>query len=179
MLKQTLFTAALTGLAVLTALPAAAHDFKAGDIVIDHPWSRPTIPNRPSAGYFGLENTGEAADRLLSASSPAFGRVELHQTSETDGVMRMVKQDAVPIPAGETLSFEPGGYHVMLFDAVEQLAEGDRFPLELVFENAGAVTVELVVKRRAPKKGEMDHSGHGSHGEHGGHGHGHGDATTN
>ncbi|MEM9762925.1 MAG: copper chaperone PCu(A)C [Pseudomonadota bacterium] len=177
MLKQTLFTAALTGLAVLTALPAAAHDVKAGGIVIDQPWSRPTIPNRPSAGYFELQNTGAVADRLISASSPAFGRVELHQTSETDGVMRMVKQDAVPISAGETLSFEPGGYHVMLFDAVEQLAEGDRFPLELVFENAGAVQVELAVERRAPKKGEMDHSGHGGHGGHGGHSHG--GATTN
>ncbi|MEM7497189.1 MAG: copper chaperone PCu(A)C [Pseudomonadota bacterium] len=160
---KTPLRAALAALALLTVAPAAAHDYTLGPIVIDHPWARPTIPNRPTAGYFELENTGDVADRLVAARSPAFGRIEFHRTSMKDGVMKMEAQEAVEIPPGASLAFARRGYHVMLFDAVEQLGVGDRFPLELVFENAGAVTVELIVDRRGPKAeaGGMDHSGHG------------------
>ncbi|MEM8759810.1 MAG: copper chaperone PCu(A)C [Pseudomonadota bacterium] len=175
MLSKTLLSAALVGFAFLSAAPTMAHDYKAGAMVIDHPWARPTLPNRPTAGYFGLDNTAGEADRLISASSPAFGRVELHRTTEKDGVMSMEAQDAVDIPAGGTLSFEPGGYHIMLFDAVEPLAEGDRVPMELVFEKAGSVTVELAVEKRGAAHGEADHSNHGGHSGN----HGQDKATTN
>ncbi|MEM8623944.1 MAG: copper chaperone PCu(A)C [Pseudomonadota bacterium] len=181
-MRRLLFVAA--ALLLGAGEPAQAHDFKVGTIVIDHPWARPTIPNRPTAGYFGLANTGGEGDRLLSATSAAFGRTELHRTDMKDGVMSMNAVETVEIPAGESVAFEPRGLHVMLFDPVEQLAEGDRFDIELVFENAGPITVEMYVERRASKGEGHDHGhgkGHGhdhghDHGE--GHGEGHGSHGT-
>ena len=67
MLRRSLFAAA----AALAALPAAAHDYRAGEIAISHPWSRAASANANGAGFMTLRNTGAQADRLLSAASPA------------------------------------------------------------------------------------------------------------
>ncbi|MEO1468030.1 MAG: copper chaperone PCu(A)C [Pseudomonadota bacterium] len=186
-------TAATAALATLLALglPATAalagpvgegHAHAAEDApLVEGPWARPTIPNRPTAAYFRLVSQG-TADRLVGVFTPAFGRTELHLSSSTDGVMRMEKVEAIDLPAGGEAVLKPGGYHVMLFDAVTELGEGDTFPLMLSFENAGTVTVETTVRRRAPDDSTGADHGHGSHG-HGGHGHGghggHGSAETN
>ncbi len=154
--------AALLGLASATS-PAAAHEFKVGGLTIDHPWARPTLPGRPSAAYAEISNAGETPDRLIDASSPAFGAIELHTTLKDGDVMRMEQVEAIEVPAGGAVSLAPGGLHVMLFDPAEALAEGASFPLELTFELAGRVEVTVTVEARAS----------------GGHDHGHSHGTTN
>jgi len=70
-----------------------------------------------------------------------------------DGEMAMVMQemtDGLPLPAGETVSLEPGGYHVMLLDLVEPLEIDDEFELTLDFENADDVTLTVTVAETAP-----------------------------
>jgi copper(I)-binding protein len=42
------------------------------------------------------------------------------------------------------------GYHVMLFNLKQQAKDGERFPLTLTFEKAGAVEVEVAVQKDAP-----------------------------
>lgn len=56
----------------------------------------------------------------------------------------------VPVAVDQRVSFTPGGYHVMFFELPRQLAEGEQFPLTLIFERAGEVTVEVPVQRMAP-----------------------------
>ncbi|MEM6488307.1 MAG: copper chaperone PCu(A)C [Pseudomonadota bacterium] len=158
--------------------PAAAHDYTVGTLKIDHPWARPNLPDRPTAAYAAIENPGGEADRLIAASSPAFGRVELHLSEMQDDVMTMRRVEGIAVPADGAVALEPGGFHVMLFDADALYEEGARFPLTLTFERAGSVTVEVAVERRG--SGKVDHSGHGGHGA--GHGtmdhSGHGDTVS-
>ncbi|MGF1550983.1 MAG: copper chaperone PCu(A)C [Paracoccaceae bacterium] len=154
--------AALAATATLGLVPAtAAHEFEKNGVVVEHPWARPTIPNRPTAAYFVLSNTGAATDTLIEARAPAFDRVELHITRSESGVMNMARVESVMLEPGDEVAFEPGSYHVMLFDAAEPLAEGDRFPMTLVFEQAGEIEVEVVVERQGSGGGsgsmEMDH----------------------
>lgn len=133
--------------ALVTINTAHAHDFKAGDLLIDHPWARVTAPQQPNgAAYFTVANEG-AADRLLEAQSPIAARVELH-THDVDsaGVMRMRQVEAIDLEAGETTALEPGGVHVMLIGLEDRLVEGEAFPLTLVFEKAGTVEVEVAVE---------------------------------
>jgi copper(I)-binding protein len=66
------------------------------------------------------------------------------------GAMTMVPVDAVPIPKGETVKFEPGGYHVMLFNVKNPLKVGDTFDITLVFEKAGEKDVTVEVRDSAP-----------------------------
>jgi copper(I)-binding protein len=67
--------------------------------------------------------------------------------------MAMVMQemtDGLPLPAGETVSLAPGGYHIMLLDLVEPLETGDEFEVTLDFENADDVTLTVTVSETAP-----------------------------
>ncbi|MBR0667481.1 copper chaperone PCu(A)C [Roseomonas hellenica] len=144
----------LIGAALLAALPAAAQDRRAGDLVIERPWSRAAGANATGVGFLTIRNTGAAPDRLLSASSPIARRVELHTMSMDGAVMRMRPVEDIAVPAGGTVQLAPGGLHIMLIGLTQPLAQGGRAPLTLRFERAGEVQVELSVEAagaRAPQ----------------------------
>lgn len=150
-------------LVALLAAPAIAADFDVADIRISDPWSRALPPVSPTgAAYLTIHNRGEATDRLIGAQTPTAGHAELHEHVHQDGLMKMQKLESISIDAGEQVSFEPGGYHVMLFDLKQPLTEGTPFPLTLQFEKAGSV--ELEVEVRAPgatgKSRQSDHHHH-------------------
>ena len=139
------------------------------EIMVQSGWMRAKIPSRPAAGYFELINHGPA-DTMLSAASPAFKTVEIHTHTMTDGIMRMRKLDRLATPAHETIVFQPHGLHLMMFDPVKQLKNGDTVEVTLVFETAGEITLSLTVgdKKQAHSmhrngnhnKNHHDHSGH-------------------
>jgi copper(I)-binding protein len=142
-------------------VPVGAHDYTLGDLKIGHPWSRATPPSaRVGAGYLSIANGGRAPDRLVSATSPAAGRVEIHEMKMDAGVMRMRElAQGLGVPAGETVALRPGGYHLMLMDLRAPLREGVPVPVTLVFERAGRIEVELKIEAPTARQ-----SGHGEHG---------------
>jgi hypothetical protein len=159
MLKKTLLGLSL----MLPALLVQAHDYSVGNLHIEHPWSRAMPPVAPTAAaYFVVHNKGSDADRLLSASTPVAGKAELHEHIHADGLMKMQQVQSVEIPAGGEVKFEPMGYHVMLFNLKQQAKDGERFPLTLTFEKAGAVEVEIAVHKDAPE-GSAHGEGHHQH----------------
>jgi hypothetical protein len=144
----------LAAAALLIALPAAAQQYRAGDITIESAWSRAAGANGTGGGFLTIRNAGSTPDRLLSATSPAARRVELHSMAMDGAVMRMRPVDDIPIPAGGTVQLAPGGLHLMLIGLAQPLAEGGRAPVTLRFERAGEVQVELAVQAagaRAPR----------------------------
>jgi copper(I)-binding protein len=88
---------------------------QAGDsLQISDVWARPGLQDGNSAVFFTANNPTGENDTLLSASSDIAGAVELHLSTMEEGVMKMLRQDMVLLPArGETI-FKPGGLHVML-----------------------------------------------------------------
>ncbi|MDX5463347.1 MAG: copper chaperone PCu(A)C [Alphaproteobacteria bacterium] len=163
--------AALAAVPAAMPLPAVAHDHTVGALTIDHPWARPAIPNRPGVVFLTVKNTGDAPDRLVAASTPVAGTVEIHTHIKDGDVMRMVRIEAIDVPAGGMAMLQPGGDHLMLFDIPKPYVVGDSFPMTLTFEKAGDVMVEVQV--------EMGQGGgHSMHNmpAHGGHGQGHGAA---
>lgn len=130
-------------------LPAHAHDYTLGPIVIGHPWSRPTAPGMPmGVAYFTLTNNGNQPDALIGARTPRAARVEIHGTRIEDGVARMRPLEEIPLAPGKTVKVEPGGIHLMLVELDDALVSGTRVPLTLEFRVAGQVTVELSVEMR-------------------------------
>ena len=149
----------------LTATSALA-ETKIGDLMLSDPFTRATLPNAPVAGGFvTIMNMGDADDTLIAATSDIAGATEIH-TMEMDGdVMRMRElDDGLPIPAGETVTLKPGGFHLMFMQLGQPLVEGETVSVTLTFETAGEVTLDLPVGA-TNAKGAMGH----------GHGHGHGD----
>lgn len=148
-------TAALLVLALALAL--AAPQAAAGAIEVVDAWSRPTLPNRPAAAYAVIRNTGDSADRLTGASSPAFERVELHAVTREGDMIGMEPVAALDIAPGAEVALEPAAMHLMLFGAVAMLRQGDSFALTLAFERAGPVGVTVTVEGH-----RSSHAGHGS-----------------
>ncbi|MBL8702855.1 MAG: copper chaperone PCu(A)C [Alphaproteobacteria bacterium] len=134
---------------------AAGAEFNAGTMRVHTPvaFSTPAAA-RNGAAYLIMQNRGSAADRLMSASTPAAARVELHSTVTEGGVMKMRPLTAIDIPAGGTVRLQRGGQHVMLLDLREPLKAGASFPLTLVFEKAGALEVTVNVE---PVRGTGGH----------------------
>lgn len=114
-------------------------------------WARPVIlQNRPGAAYFTIRNESDQADKLIRVSSLLVARIEMHENSQLDGVMRMRRVQDIPVGAHSTTKVEPGGYHLMLFGLKKKLAVGDELPLILTFVNAGEIEVRARVRKRAP-----------------------------
>ena len=135
----------------LAALSAVAHSFKLGEIDIGHPYARPTREGQMvGAGYLKLANKGPV-DRLVSATSPAAGSVEIHSMSMEGDVMKMRQVDAIEIATGQTVELKPGGYHLMLMGLKAPLKVGDKFPLTLKFEKSGEVVVTVNVEEPKSK----------------------------
>jgi copper(I)-binding protein len=122
-----------------------AHEFKAGDLEIDHPWSRATGQSRPAVGYLKIRNHGQSPDRLLGASTRIAEHVMLHANVIENGVAKMTPAEGIEIPPGGELVLAPKGeYHLMIMGLKQKLAEGDTFPMTLIFEHAGKVDVTFV-----------------------------------
>ena len=137
----------LSSAVALFGLPAAAHDYTLGSLKIGHPWARATPPTAPSGGGFlTVTNTGTTADRLVSATSPAAGQVQIHEMKMDGNIMRMRElENGLEIPPGATVALAPGGLHLMMMGLKAPLKEATRVPVTLVFEKAGKIDVELQV----------------------------------
>lgn len=130
-------------------------------------WSRELPPTAPvGAAFMTIDNPSEHADRLISADSPIAAVTELHAHIHQGDVMRMVKVDAIDVPANAQLTLEPGGYHIMLIDLKKPLLAGQQLPLTLQFEHAGPMDITVEIKTSdAGTSAEhndhaMDHSAH-------------------
>jgi periplasmic copper chaperone A len=143
------FFAALGAIVVSLAAfgSAGAHEASNMGITVAHPWVRAT-PGGSTIGAAYLEIKSEAGivDRLVGATSPAAGRVEVHTHIKDGDVMRMRKVDVVNVPSGASHVLAPSGDHLMLMELKAPLKEGDLVPLTLTFEKAGAITVEATVE---------------------------------
>jgi periplasmic copper chaperone A len=125
---------------------AFASEPQTGSLTILQPWARATPPGATvGAAYLEILNSG-ASDTLLRIETPVARNVQMHNMSTENGVMRMRQMSSVNVPAHGRVLFDPEGLHVMLIDLVQPLREGQRFPMTLVFEHAGRVTVQTMVR---------------------------------
>lgn len=155
----------LSAALVVTALaaPAGAQEIKAGDLVITQAWSRVTPGGaKVAGGYLTIENKGGAPDRLTGGTADIAGKVEIHEMSMENGVMKMHALDkGLAIEPGKTVKLAPGGYHVMLQELKGPLKQGDKVPVTLQFEKAGKVMVSFDVQGvGAQAPADDGHSGH-------------------
>ena len=140
----------IAALALLCLLPfaAAGHEYRSGQIAVDHPWARATS-GRTGAVFLQIENTGTALDRLIAAEAPDVAeRAELHVHQHDGDVMRMREIGSLELPAGKTVTLAPGGFHLMLMDLKSPLKVGEKIPVKLRFERAGEVEVLLQVETK-------------------------------
>jgi copper(I)-binding protein len=132
-----------------------------GEITILNQRSRPSpMAAGNGAAYMLILNGLEEDVQVVSATSPAAAVVELHETIDDNGVMRMVPQpEGFAVPAGGSVELMPGGKHVMLIDLVDPLETGEEIEITLNFNNGESIdlTVPVVQMDGMPMNMEMDH----------------------
>jgi VCBS repeat-containing protein len=131
MLKRILVLAA----AGLLSSAAFAQSQAQSSVNVVDPWIRATVPAQKATGAFMQLKAGKAT-RLVAASTPAAGRVEIHQMEMQGQTMRMHAVDGIDLPAGQAVNLASGGYHIMLLDLKRQLKEGEQVPLTLTVQGA-------------------------------------------
>ncbi len=118
------------------------------NITVQNAWIREAPPTiKIMAGYLEIENLSDKTLTLISAESSKFERIEFHLSQTEDGIARMQQQEHIVIPGNTTFSFEPGGYHMMLFNNTAPMREGDLASIKLTFADHGTLMFDAMVKR--------------------------------
>ena len=134
----------------------------AQDISVDHAWSRASAgPVKNGAAFVTIHNHGEE-DKLVAVRSDIAKRTELHTHIEDQGIFRMRPVDAINTKEGMSL-LKPGGDHIMLMGLNAPLKEGDHFPLTLVFEKSGEITVDVKVLSAGANPDHAQHNASHDH----------------
>ncbi|WP_035847068.1 copper chaperone PCu(A)C [Kitasatospora azatica] len=95
-----------------------------------------------AAGYLTVNNIGDHADKLVRVTSPGASSVTMHRSTETS----MEAVQSLEVPAGGALKLARGGIHLMIMGWQKPPAVGDQLELDLTFERAGTVAVQVPVK---------------------------------
>ncbi len=106
----------------------------------------PVADRDVTAAFMTIVNDSEIDNALLTASSPAAEKVELHQHTHSDGMMRMRQVERIEIPAQASAVLEPGGYHMMLTGIKPELREQESIDIDLNFANGETVKVAAEVR---------------------------------
>ena len=151
--------AAITALfAPLFASSAQAHSYRAGALIIDHPWAPATQTGSPvGTAYMTITNAAPVPTMLLGAQTPVADKVEIHSMSMDGGIMRMRPlPGGVVIPAKGHITFGPSSFHMMLLGMRQTLSEEQMVPMTLTFQGGLTVNIDLYVEA-APTGGGHHH----------------------
>ena len=141
------FVIAVTPVLAQMAEPPSTETITIGELAISQPWARATPEGAVTgAGYLAITNTGAVDDRLIGVETDRAAIAEIHEMSMANDRMTMRPlEDGLVIPAGETVILQPGGYHIMMIELTGSIVEETPVVVTLIFEIAGAVTVDLSV----------------------------------
>ena len=123
----------------------------ADEVVVSDSWFRALPGGLPAGGYFSLRNTGATPIELTGAASSACGMLMLHQSTEGGGVSRMNDVRGVAVPAGGSITFAPGGYHLMCTNPTRAMAPGTSVRVTLIFANGKRMEANFAVRDAAGK----------------------------
>lgn len=149
-------------LLALPALPAYACELQ-----LEEAWVRPAPPTaKVMAGFGRIVNPGTVDAELKQLSSPAFGRVELHEMKTVDGVMQMRPIEKLKLAPGESIELKPGGNHFMFFDPVAPLAEGDTVAMTMILGCDTEIAATLPVAKGPTGGSDANRGGDAPHHQH-------------
>lgn len=135
-------------LLTLAAPLAFAGDGRANKLEIRGAFSRATAANADpgvAGAFMTITNTGSETDQLIGVSSAIADTGGAHTHVRNGNVLNMVPVGAIDLPAGHTVTLQPGGMHVMFHGLKQPLQQGGQYSLTLQFAKAGAATLLVEV----------------------------------
>ena len=148
------------------SIAAIAHT--SGALVVDNAWIREAPPNAEIlAAYLEIQNHTAKKVTLTEVRSAEFGKIEMHLSTNVDGVAKMKSISHVDIPAEGKIVFAPGGLHLMLHDPQKQVKIGETFSIILNFSDGSEITTKITVQKGTTEVPmNHDHHEHEHHHDH-------------
>jgi copper(I)-binding protein len=144
-------------LALTLALVAPAALAAAPAVDVTQAWSRPAVAGGTGGGFMVLSNHGKTADALVKVESPAAREVQIHESSTAGGMSSMRPLARLAVPAGGSVAFAPGGYHLMFVGLKKPLNVGDSLPATFTFASGAKVTARVRVQVTPPLPATHSH----------------------
>ena len=130
---------------LLAPLAVAHAQSPAPPVQVTNAWSRAT-PGGASTGAVYLTLASPAGDTLTGVTTPAAKTATVHEMAMDGAVMRMRQVSAgLVLPPGQSVTLQPGGYHIMLEGLKAPLQKGQTLPLHLTFAKSAPVDVTATV----------------------------------
>jgi len=104
------------------------------------------VEGNPSAGYMDLHG-GRVDVELVSVTADDVLRIEMHETTEENGMASMAKLKSIPVPTGKTVKLEPGGKHLMIWGVGEGSKKRGLLTMTLIYSNDDRIEIDAVVKK--------------------------------
>jgi periplasmic copper chaperone A len=114
-------------------------------------WFRALPGKLPAGGYFTAYNGTGRDVSIMGADSDACGMLMMHQSSNKGGMSGMDMVDKVSVPAGGTVRFAPGGYHLMCENPTAKMKVGSKVGVLLRLSDGSAIAAGFVVKNATGK----------------------------
>lgn len=127
--------------ATLLLVSSALH---AQNVEVSNAWVRSTVQGQKGTGAF-MNITAKDGAKLVGVSSPVAGVAEVHEMKMEGDIMKMRALPVLDLPAGQTVQFKPGSYHLMLMDLKQPLSKGSTVPLTLRLQDAQGIETRLEV----------------------------------
>jgi periplasmic copper chaperone A len=132
------------GLVALLCFAHSTNASAAAAIAVKDAWARATPPGSTVGVVYALI-LAEQADELVSASTDAAERAEVHASMSEGGTMKMRPMASVALPANKLVQLQPGGLHMMLIGLHKPLQAGTAFTITLRFRSSQPLTVPVKV----------------------------------
>lgn len=125
-------------------------------VYVDKAWVQLNAnPDAPAAAYFTVHG-GSSGVTLRDVTTDAAQRLEMHDSQMKDGVMSMAPIKSVDVPVGKSVTFAPGGKHVMLWAINPAIIAQGKITLTFIFSNGDRILVDAPIN----KAGAAEAGGH-------------------
>ncbi|WP_330331552.1 copper chaperone PCu(A)C [Streptomyces sp. NBC_00536] len=149
--RTTRTIAAVLSLSAALAISGCSSDSGSGDgkpkLSVSGGYVPEPVDDKMAGAFMVIKNDSKTADKLTAVTSTLSDDVTIHQTKD----QKMQQVQSLDVPANGELKLARGGDHVMFMGLKNKPKVGDKVTVELRFEKADPVKVELDVKERTYK----------------------------
>lgn len=113
------------------------------------------VEGNPSVAYMDLHG-GRVEVDLVSVTSDDVVRMEMHETTEEDGMAMMRPVKSINILPGAKVKMEPGGKHLMLWGVSEGAIKRGKLEFKLIYSNDDRILVDAIIEKPVAAGTETD-----------------------
>ncbi len=112
----------------------------------------PMVPLAPAnavahAAFMSLTNPTEDAQQIVGVSAEGYMMAHIHMSDIKNDIATMSAVDMIEVAAGQTITLQHGGLHIMLMRPMEAKAEGDIVAITLEFADGSTQAIDAEVMR--------------------------------